>query len=142
MERTFYTEADLRAFAAQFARLLRAGDVVALSGPLGSGKTAFIKAAVAERLESDCVTSPTFTFWHRYGGDPPIDHLDFYRIESPREAEELGIEGALAGASILFVEWPERAAHLLPEMCFAIDLEGKGNGPRTMRLRGPRELQL
>ena len=80
---TFPTQAGLEAFAASFARTLRPGDVVALSGELGSGKTTFVRAAVRARHGEDQTTSPTFTFWHRYAGDPPIDHLDLYRIEIP-----------------------------------------------------------
>lgn len=84
MDRTFSDEREFRTFAAQFAQRLTAGDVVGFSGPLGSGKTTFIKAIAQARLGSDPVSSPTFTFWHRYaaqgnradGRDLVIDHLD------------------------------------------------------------------
>ena len=93
------------AFAAAFARRLRPGDVVALSGPLGAGKTAFVRAVVRALHGADQSCSPTFTFRHRYDGDPPIDHIDFFRIDDPRESAELGLEEAFDGRSIVLVEW-------------------------------------
>jgi tRNA threonylcarbamoyladenosine biosynthesis protein TsaE len=135
MDRTFYSEQEFRSFAAQFARELRAGDVVGLWGPLGSGKTTFIKAIAAERLGSDPVSSPTFTFWHRYKGNPPIDHLDLYRVEDPRELTELGLEDAFDGTSIVLVEWWRNAPGLLPPVHYEVEIEGKGSEPRRVTLR-------
>ena len=135
MERTFYNEAQLRAFAAEFGRSLNAGDVVGLSGALGSGKTTFVKAVVCARVKGDPVTSPSFTFWHRYDGTPPIDHLDLYRIDDPRELADLGLEDAFDGTSIVLVEWIERSGNLLPPPTHAIEIDGKGDGPRRVRVR-------
>jgi tRNA threonylcarbamoyladenosine biosynthesis protein TsaE len=134
MDRTFNTEAEFRSFAAQFGRDLRAGDVVGLSGPLGSGKTTFIKAVVEARLGTDPASSPTFTFWHRYrrNGVTPIDHLDLYRIEDPRELSELGLDEAFDGTSIVLVEWWLNAPGLLPPVHYEITIEGKGDGPRRV----------
>ena len=81
---------DLAAFealAGEFARGLRPGDVVALEGELGAGKTTFVAAVVRALHGSDEVASPTFTFWHRYAGQPPLEHLDLYRIDNPAEAD-------------------------------------------------------
>ena len=140
MKRTFTTEAELTTFAAEFARRLQPGDVVAFSGPLGSGKTTFIRAIVCERLEDDPTTSPTFTFRHRYTPDvtrntPSIEHLDFFRIESESELRELGLEEAFDGRSIVLVEWAEHAPSLLPSRRYEIMLAGVGNGPRTLELQ-------
>lgn len=134
MHRTFQSEAELRAYAAEFVRTLRAGDVIALSGPLGSGKTTFVRAAAQERLGGDPASSPTFTFWHRYAGNPPIDHLDFYRIDDPSETAELGLEEAFDGSGIAFVEWWTNAPHLLPRRRYEVDLDGNGDGPRRMSI--------
>jgi len=142
MDRTFYNEGDLRAFAGRFALKLRRGDVVGLSGPLGSGKTTFVKAAVEAISGCDAATSPTFTFWHRYEATIPIDHLDFYRVETAGEAANLGVEEAFDGRSIVFVEWPENAPELLPSARFSVELQGKGAEPRTIAWKGPRELHL
>lgn len=133
-QRTFQSEAELCAFASAFGVSLRAGDVVALEGPLGAGKTTFVKAVVRARLGSDAASSPTFTFWHRYAGNPPIDHLDLYRIEDPAELTELGLEEAFAGDSIVLVEWAERAPGLLPARRHRVEIRGKGGSPRLVRV--------
>jgi tRNA threonylcarbamoyl adenosine modification protein YjeE len=119
--------------ARRFARGLQPGAVVALSGPLGAGKTTFIAAVVAE-LHGDrtAVSSPTFTFWHRYEGTPPINHLDLYRIEDSSELVELGLEEAFAEDSITLAEWPERAPSLLPERCVWVRIAGSGDGVREV----------
>ncbi len=139
MDRTFHSEQDFTGFAAEFAKGLQAGDVVGLSGPLGAGKTTFVKAVVRERLRRDPVSSPTFTFWHRYEGTPPIDHLDLYRLDDPSEITELGLEDAFDGGSIVLVEWWRNAPALLPPVRFEVHIEGKGEGPRRVSVRRPTE---
>jgi tRNA threonylcarbamoyl adenosine modification protein YjeE len=133
----FADEVDFVAFAAAFAERLREGDVVALSGPLGSGKTTFVRAVVRALHGIDQTSSPTFTFWHRYQGNPRIDHVDLFRIDDPNELSELGLEGAFGGDSIVLVEWWQHAAQLLPPRRYEIDVEGVGDGPRTIALREP-----
>lgn len=143
VRRTFSTEDELTAFAEAFARRLSPGDVVALSGPLGAGKTTFVRAVVRSMHGADETSSPTFTFWHRYQrplGDATgvaIDHIDLFRIDDPRELTELGLEDAFSGDSIVFVEWWRNAPDLLPARRFEIELEGAGDGPRHLDLREP-----
>lgn len=132
--RTLSSLADFQAFAAHFARSLEPGDVVALSGELGAGKTTFVRAAVSERHGLDQTTSPTFTFWHRYPGDPPIDHLDLYRIDDPREMTELGLDEVFDGTSIVFIEWWTHAPGLLPADHYEVTIAGAGDAPRTVRI--------
>jgi tRNA threonylcarbamoyladenosine biosynthesis protein TsaE len=132
---TLASQAEFDAFAALFARRLRPGDVVALSGPLGSGKTAFVRSIVHALHGKDQSFSPTFTFWHHYAGDPPIDHLDFFRIDDPRESAELGLEEALDGGSIVLVEWWRNAPGVIPSRRYEIEIEGAGNEPRIVIIR-------
>lgn len=135
LRRTFSTEAGFTAFAAEFARQLSPGDVVALSGPLGAGKTTFVRAVVRALHHADQTSSPTFTFWHRYPGAPPIDHLDLFRIEDPAETTELGLEDAFDGGSIVLIEWWDRAPNLAPARRYEVHVEGAGDAPRTVEVR-------
>jgi tRNA threonylcarbamoyladenosine biosynthesis protein TsaE len=137
LRRTFSTEDAFSAFAAEFAAQLRAGDVVALSGPLGAGKTTFVRAVVNALHHADQTSSPTFTFWHRYPGEPPIDHVDLFRIEDPSETTELGLEDAFDGRSIVLIEWWDRAPEVVPSRRYEVHVEGAGNEPRTVEVHQP-----
>ena len=133
---------EFTTFAAAFSRDLRAGDAVALSGPLGAGKTTFVRAVVAALHGCDTASSPTFTFRHRYtapagNAGVPIDHLDLYRVENVAELRELGLEDAFADDSIVLVEWWDRAPGLLPPRRYEIDIQGSGDGARTVKVRRP-----
>ncbi|MEJ2120036.1 MAG: tRNA (adenosine(37)-N6)-threonylcarbamoyltransferase complex ATPase subunit type 1 TsaE [Alphaproteobacteria bacterium] len=103
-------EASTIALAARIAAVAEAGDVVALQGPLGAGKTVFARGFIrALTTPTEEVPSPTFTLVQVYEGDAcPIHHFDLYRIESADELYELGIEEALSDG-ITLIEWPERA---------------------------------
>ena len=90
------------------ARSARPGDVVTLSGPLGVGKTALVRAMLGAMGHEGEVPSPTFAIVQPYEALPlPVWHVDLYRIEDPGEIEELGLDAAEDG--LLIVEWPERA---------------------------------
>ena len=128
------TLADFRRIAAAFAATLRPGDAVGLEGDLGSGKTTFIRAAVAALQGVDPVSSPTFTFRHRYPGPPPVDHLDLFRLERPSEAVELGLDEAFSADAIAFVEWPERLPRLLPPDAVRVTIRGSGDAPRDITI--------
>lgn len=107
--------ADTRALGARFAVLLKPGDVVALEGDLGAGKTQFV-AGVVEGLGGDSseVTSPTFTIAHEYEARIPVYHIDLYRLEDDADARRAGLEDYFLGDGVCLVEWPGRARHLLP----------------------------
>jgi tRNA threonylcarbamoyladenosine biosynthesis protein TsaE len=99
---------------AALARLLRVGDVVALWGELGAGKTTLARAVVTELGYTGDVPSPTFTLVQTYDLSPAaVWHFDLYRIDNPDEVIELGFEEALAEA-ISLIEWPERMGSQLP----------------------------
>jgi tRNA threonylcarbamoyladenosine biosynthesis protein TsaE len=94
---------------------LRRGDVLALSGDLGAGKTHFVKGIAAGLGGSDMVTSPTFTLIHEYiGGKLPLFHFDFYRLEDESEAIKIGLDEYLDGEGVCAIEWAEKFPALLP----------------------------
>jgi tRNA threonylcarbamoyladenosine biosynthesis protein TsaE len=103
------------ALAARLAGLARRGDVIALRGPLGSGKTTFARAFIRARFGTrEEVPSPTFTLVEIYGSTPPLVwHFDLFRLERSEDVWELGIEDALADG-VSLIEWPERMGGLLP----------------------------
>ncbi|NKB50480.1 MAG: tRNA (adenosine(37)-N6)-threonylcarbamoyltransferase complex ATPase subunit type 1 TsaE [Alphaproteobacteria bacterium] len=106
--------AATQALGATISGLLRAGDVVALYGELGAGKTTLARALIAALGHTGEVPSPTFTLVQSYDLSPvAVWHFDLYRIDAPDEIIELGIEEALADA-ISLIEWPERMASQLP----------------------------
>jgi tRNA threonylcarbamoyladenosine biosynthesis protein TsaE len=126
----------MRALAAALARHVRPGDVVAVEGPLGSGKTAFVGGFAEALVGGDPVTSPTFTFWHRYGnGEVTLEHLDLYRIEDEADLPELGLEEAFSSGSITIVEWPERAPSLVGTAKWRVQISGSGDSPREVTIR-------
>ncbi len=95
--------------AAALAAPAAAGDVFALSGDLGTGKTTFARAFLRARGHRGEVPSPTFTLVQIYDLDVPVWHVDLYRIDTPGDADELGLDEAFCDA-ITLIEWPERAA--------------------------------
>jgi N-acetylmuramate 1-kinase len=124
--------AGLESLAGRIALVLKSGDVVALSGPLGAGKTTLARALVAHLDGDDEVPSPTFALMQRY--ETPrltLSHCDFYRLQDG-EIDELGLDDALAEGALL-IEWPERAASWLPADRLDIALEETGS-PRTRNL--------
>jgi tRNA threonylcarbamoyl adenosine modification protein YjeE len=101
--------------AARIAAGLRAGHTVALKGELGAGKTTLARAILRALGVTEHVPSPTFTLVQSYEtARGPVFHFDLYRIEEPRELEELGFDEAV-DQGIVLVEWPERAEGRLPE---------------------------
>ncbi len=102
------------AFAKEYAKTLRAGDVVLLDGDMGAGKTVFAKG-VAEGLGIDEeVTSPTYAYMNDYDGR--LFHYDCYRIESPEQAEALGLADYFDMGGICLIEWAQNIAPLLPRV--------------------------
>src|SRR4051794_39323724 len=112
--------------ASRLAALAREGDVIALEGELGAGKTSFARAFIRARGGGETVPSPTFTLVQIYEiGDVPIWHIDAYRLRDPDEIWELGIEDAFQDG-ISLIEWPERLGNLLPARRLRISLSDAG----------------
>lgn len=127
--------AAMEAFGRRIADQLRAGDVVALSGGLGAGKTTLARAIVAALGHAGEVPSPTFTIVESYEAPAvrlPLVHADFYRLDRPDEAQELGLDDYREGAALI-AEWPENAGGFADEPgCLAITLEIASDGRKAI----------
>ena len=124
------------AAGAALARAARAGDVIALSGPLGVGKTSLARGFLAGLGHDGEVPSPTFAIVQPYENlDPPVWHVDLYRIEKASEIQELGLDSA-AGA-VLLVEWPERAGPGMWPQALTLSLEFGQGGDRILTAEVP-----
>ena len=119
--------------AAALAGRLAPGDVVTLSGELGSGKTTFVRGACRALGVTSPVTSPTFTIGHRYSGRVDVSHLDLYRFTGVSPAEWGDVEPYFEDA-IVFVEWPEAGAGVLPPARVEVTLEHAGGDERRLLL--------
>jgi tRNA threonylcarbamoyladenosine biosynthesis protein TsaE len=133
MEVVSASPAETEAIAARLARELVPGDVVTVSGDLGSGKTTFVRGACRALGVTAPVTSPTYTIGHRYEGDPDVTHLDLFRFTAVSHAEWSDLEPYFEHA-IAFVEWPEAAGSGLPEVRVAVRLEHVDAERRRIRL--------
>ena len=118
---------------AAVARELEPGDVVAVSGELGTGKTTFVRGAARELGVAGPVTSPTYTIGHRYPGDPDVSHLDLYRFDGMSDAEWGDLERYFDDA-VVFVEWPEAGEGFLPPARIRVRLQHNGDGHRLVSL--------
>lgn len=139
------TPGEMAALAAVLAPFAARGDIIALRGPLGAGKTEFARAFIAARARAvglgpetvDDVPSPTYTLVQTYDlPDTPIWHFDLFRLDRPEDALELGIEEAFVMA-ISLIEWPERLGSYLPGGRLDLQIDFMGDsGDRLLSLRG------
>jgi tRNA threonylcarbamoyladenosine biosynthesis protein TsaE len=130
-------EAATEALGARLAALLRAGDVITLSGPLGAGKTALARALLRAAGHHGEVPSPTFAIVQPYDElDPPIWHCDLHRLEEPEELDELGLDTVLEDGALL-VEWPERAGEAAWPQALRLRLDVREDGSRTLTWQVP-----
>jgi tRNA threonylcarbamoyladenosine biosynthesis protein TsaE len=124
---------ETEAFGRRFAEKIKPGDVIALTGGLGSGKTQFVKGLAAGLSAATAATSPTFTLIHEYsGGDLPIYHFDFFRVENRQSAERLGLDDYFFGDGVSVIEWADRFPDLIPETARWISFELKSETQRAI----------
>jgi tRNA threonylcarbamoyladenosine biosynthesis protein TsaE len=129
-------EAATERLGSELAAMLRPGDVVTLSGPLGVGKTALARAVIRSLGHKGDVPSPSFAIVQPYDElDPPIWHVDLFRIEEAGELEELGLDSA--GDSVLIVEWPERAGDAVWQDALRLTLDFEQGGARRLTAMVP-----
>lgn len=121
---TIKNEKDTREFGEQLAHDFKEGDVLALMGDLGTGKTTLTKYIARELGIMDAITSPTFTIINEYyGGRLPLYHFDVYRLNGIDEMLDLGYEEYFFGEGICIVEWAEKIEKLLPENTKTIKID-------------------
>ena len=134
MEHQSSSPEETERIAAGVAAELQPGDVVTVSGELGSGKTTFVRGACRALGVEGPVTSPTFTVGHRYRGHVDVSHLDLYRFEGVSPAEWGDLEPYFDGA-VCFVEWPEAAGDGLPDPRFRVRLSHAGEDRRLIAVQ-------
>lgn len=129
------SEEETRKFGRNLAKRLKEKDVVCIYGELGAGKTCLVKGIVdGLGLTTEYVRSPTFAIINKYNGKSPVYHLDFYRIESASEIEELGIDEFSGKEGITLIEWPEKIVKYLPETRWEIKIDVLSENKRSFNV--------
>jgi len=127
---------ETRRLGARLAEELQAGDVIVLEGPLGAGKSELARGIAGGLGVRETVTSPSFTILNVYeSGRIPLYHFDWYRLESPGELYEMGMEEYLGGDGAALVEWAGRCPEALPADFLMIELIPEGEERRNLRIR-------
>ncbi len=136
---TIASEADLERAAGEFVSLMGDETVYAFNGPMGAGKTTFIRALVrALGVSDDEASSPSFSIINEYRSDTTAEliyHFDLYRLESVEEALEIGVEDYFDSGALCLLEWPERIEALLPDDTVIVDIAVNPDESRTLTLR-------
>lgn len=134
---TTTTPEETAAVGEALGRTLAAGDVVALYGELGAGKTCFVQGLVRGLDVVGHATSPTFVMVNEYRGRLTVNHVDAYRATSLTELVDLGLLDLLGGDGVTLVEWADKAEPLLPERAVRVRIEGVGDEPRLITIARP-----
>lgn len=121
-------------FAEKLSRYLAKGDVLALTGDLGSGKTTFIRGVARGLGFRGTVNSPTFVILKVYGNKIPVYHFDLYRLRSMKDLEDIGYEDFISDSGVCVIEWAERAGKLLPSSYLAVKMAMRAQKTRSIRL--------
>ncbi len=120
----------------RYGREARRGDVVALTGDLGAGKTQFVKGFVAGVGSPSDVTSPTFVLVHEYGGGRlPVYHFDFYRVENREAVVQLGFDDYVFSDGVSLIEWADRYPDLIPAHAKWLSFELRDENVRAIEKR-------
>ncbi len=116
--------------------MLEPGSVLTLDGPLGAGKTTFVKGVARALGILEVVTSPSFTIISEYHGDIPLYHMDLYRIDSIEEFELIGPEEMMDGYGVSVIEWAHKAEGFFPDRTIAVTISIGENKERTITVKG------
>jgi tRNA threonylcarbamoyladenosine biosynthesis protein TsaE len=125
---------DTGASGERLGLTLGPGDVVALTGELGVGKTCFVQGLTRGVGATSHATSPTFVLVNEYRGRLPVYHVDAYRTGSVTELVDLGLEEMIDGAGVTVIEWADKARPLLPARTIHVHIEGVGDEPREITI--------
>lgn len=130
----FKSEEETYNWAVEFGKSLKAGDMVALYGNLGAGKTVMSRGICKGLGFEGAVCSPTYTILHEYPNDPAIFHFDLYRLEPGTELYEVGFDHDYLSRGITLIEWPERLADNIGDITHKITIEILSENEREMTL--------
>lgn len=120
---TFYSEEETYNWAVEFGKSLKPGDMVALYGNLGAGKTVMSRGICKGLGFEGSVCSPTYTILHEYPNDPPLFHFDLYRLEPGAELYEVGFDHDYLSRGVTLIEWPERLDGQTYDVTYKINIE-------------------
>lgn len=129
---------DTQAAGERLAHTLGPGDVIALTGELGAGKTCFVQGLARGLGATTWATSPTFVLINEYRARLPIHHVDAYRVSGPAEMIDIGLLDLIDADGVTVIEWPERVRPLLPARTIEVTIEGLGDDPRTIAICNPK----
>lgn len=141
-----FSDHDTIRLGCRLGEILVEGDVIALIGELGSGKTCFTKG-IARGLgipAGTVITSPSFSLANEYQGRYPFVHMDLYRLEGPEESLSAGLEEYLDGRHVVVIEWAERCPAMMPEKTLTVWLNINDEYTRLIRFsgQGPRAVEI
>ncbi|PWB68514.1 tRNA (adenosine(37)-N6)-threonylcarbamoyltransferase complex ATPase subunit type 1 TsaE [candidate division GN15 bacterium] len=118
-----HSEAETFALARRLSSSFADGEVVVLTGPLGAGKTVFVRGLAAGRkIAEAAVSSPSFGFVNEYPGTSPVYHFDLYRLNNLNELSEIGWDDYLQRPGLIVIEWGEKAAEYLPSRYYLVQI--------------------
>ncbi|MCG9127832.1 tRNA (adenosine(37)-N6)-threonylcarbamoyltransferase complex ATPase subunit type 1 TsaE [Candidatus Poribacteria bacterium] len=139
MEKVFRTESPIETqnIGEEFGKTLKPGDVVALIGDLGAGKTCLTQgiARGVGIAKGEVVSSPSYILINEYNGKIPIYHIDLYRLENIAEIADLGIGEYVESDGICIIEWAERMKEGLPKNCITINITWEDENTRTIKIQ-------
>ena len=128
------TEAETIALGRNIGARLHSGDIIALQGTLGAGKTTITKGIAQALGVQETITSPTFCLISEYEGTMPLYHMDVYRLEGSDDFVNLGVEDMLYGRGVTLIEWSEKIMDELPHETIVLRLTPNDDGSRTVTL--------
>lgn len=127
---------ETKEIAGKLGRTLKKGDVVALIGELGSGKTCFTQGLMKGLgVKVNKITSPSFVLINEYRGRLPVYHFDIYRLNNIQEVVDLGYEEYFYGNGVTIIEWADKIEELLPKKCIMVNLKVVSENERKISIR-------